>query len=165
MCAEGEGGTHRLLVAPPTNTYSEVLSMRVRASITALAALALAAATLAATGASYAASGTAPGAPGDTALWTPGNKMGFGTSTTTTSKVWYTLGTGELSEVYYPDLGTPAVRDLRFAMTDGKTFVGSDRDSATHQVSVADPKSLTYRQVDTDKGGRWRLTKTFVTDP
>jgi glucoamylase len=110
------------------------------------------------------ASGTAPGAPGDTALWTAGDKTGFGTSTTTASKVWYTLGHGELSEIYYPDLGTPAVRDLRFVVTDGKTYAGSDRDDATHVVRLADPHSLSYQQVDTDKAGRWRITKTFTTD-
>ena len=49
-----------------------------------------------------AASGTAPGAPGARALWTAGNKDGFGTSTTLGSKVWYTLNGGELTEVYYP---------------------------------------------------------------
>jgi glucoamylase len=51
-----------------------------------------------------AATGVAPGAPGDTALWTPGDKDGFGTSTTSSSTVWHTLGGGELTEVYYPNL-------------------------------------------------------------
>lgn len=72
-------------------------------------------------------SGTAPGAPGARALWTPGNKDGFGTSTTLGSKVWYTLNGGELTEVYYPDLGTPAVRDLQFVVTDGKSWVERER--------------------------------------
>jgi glucoamylase len=107
----------------------------------------------------------APGGPGDVALWTRGDKTGFGTSTTTTSNVWYTLGTGELTEIYYPDLGTPAVRDLRFVVTDGATFAGSDRDDATHSTGLVDPRSLSYRQVDTDTAGRWRLTKTYATDP
>jgi glucoamylase len=116
-------------------------------------------------GIAAATTGTAPGAPGGTALWTPGDKQGFGTSTSTASKVWYTLGRGELSEVYYPDLGTPAVRELRFAVTDGRTYISTDRDDATHAVHLLDAKSLTYQQVDTDKGGRWRLTKSFITDP
>ena len=110
------------------------------------------------------AADTAPGAPGQTANWTRGDKTGFGTSTTLTSTVWFTLGTGELSEVYYPDLGTPATRDLRFAITDGRRFLGTDT-AAVHTTQVVDPHSLTYRQIDTDPGRRWRLTKTFVTDP
>src|SRR4051795_13128420 len=71
------------------------------------------------------AAGTAPGAPGDNAIWTPANKTGFGTSPTTSSKVWYTLGDGKLTEVYYPDLGTPSVRDLQFVVSDGKTARGT----------------------------------------
>jgi glucoamylase len=39
-----------------------------------------------------AAGGVAPGAPGARALWTAGNKDGFGTATTPASRVWYTLG-------------------------------------------------------------------------
>jgi hypothetical protein len=52
------------------------------------------------------AHGTAPGAPGAPAFWTPADKDGFGTATSLTSKVWHTLEQGELTEVYYPDLGT-----------------------------------------------------------
>ena len=30
---------------------------------------------------------------------------------------------------------------------------------------LRDPRSLTYRQVNTARSGRWRITKTYVTDP
>src|SRR3954453_8682322 len=113
----------------------------------------------------FAASGLAPGAPGDRALWTPGDKHGFGTSTTVTSTVWHTLGGGELTEVYYPDLGTPAVRDLQFVITDGKSWTDRERQDTRHTVSLTDPRSLSYRQVNTDPDGRYRITKTYTTDP
>src|SRR3954467_12968561 len=93
--------------------------------------------------------GTALGAPGENAIWTPANKTGFGTSTTTTSKVWHTLEGGKLTEVFYPDLGTPSVRDLQFIVSDGKTWAERESDSATQQVQLADSRSLTYRQVNT----------------
>src|SRR3954452_7444396 len=112
-----------------------------------------------------AASGTAPGAPGDNAIWTPADKHGFGTSTTTTSKVWHTLENGKLTEVYYPDLGTTSVRDLQFIVSDGKTFAELESDATTHQTTLVDNRSLTYRQVNTAKSGRYRITKTYVTDP
>jgi glucoamylase len=115
--------------------------------------------------AALAVGGTAPGAPGDNAIWTPANKTGFGTSTTTTSKVWHTLQDGKLTEVYYPDLGTPSVRDLQFIVSDGKTFAERESDSTTQRTELADSRSLTYRQVNTEKAGRWRITKTYVTDP
>ncbi|HEX4717289.1 MAG TPA: glycoside hydrolase family 15 protein [Thermoleophilaceae bacterium] len=115
--------------------------------------------------AAVAVGGTAPGAPGGDATWTPANKVGFGTSTTTGSKVWHTLSDGKLTEVYYPDLGTPSVRDLQFIVSDGKTFAERESDATTQRVELADSRSLTYRQINTAKSGRYRITKTYVTDP
>lgn len=127
----------------------------------------------------------APGAPGEIYHWTPADKEGFATSTSVASKVWYTLRAGELTEVYYPDLGTPAVRDLQFVVTDGATFVEREHvpergygalsegnklpytvdDATEHKVRLADPRSLIYEQVNTARSGKYRITKTYVTDP
>jgi glucoamylase len=107
----------------------------------------------------------APGAPGDRAIWTQADKDGFGTSTTTASKVWYTLNNGALTEVYYPDLGTPSVRDLQFVVSDGKTFAERETEATNQQVQLVDGRALEYRQVNTDKSGAYRITKTYVTDP
>ena len=109
----------------------------------------------------------APGAPGEKAVWTPADKDAFGTSTTTASKVWYTLNNGELTEVYYPDLGTPSVRDLQFVVSDGATFAERETDAtiSSQEVGLVDGRALEYRQVNTDKGGKYKITKTYVTDP
>jgi glucoamylase len=112
-----------------------------------------------------AATGTAPGAPGAAPDFTPANKDGFGTATTLESKVWHTLSNGELTEVYYPDLGTPSVRDLQFIVSDNKTFAERETDATNHVTELADPKSLTYRQINTAKSGRYRITKTYTEDP
>src|SRR5215218_5720279 len=112
-----------------------------------------------------AASGTAPGAPGAAAHWTPADKDGYGTATATESKVWHTLRAGELTEVYYPDLGTPSVRDLQFIVSDGATFAERETDATTHVTQFADSRSLTYRQVNTAKSGAYRITKTYTEDP
>jgi glucoamylase len=109
--------------------------------------------------------GGAPGAPGEKAIWTEADKDGFGTSNTTASKVWYTLNNGELTEVYYPDIGTPSVRDLQFIISDGRTFAELETDATNHEVQLVDGRALVYRQVNTDKSGAYRLTKTYVTDP
>jgi glucoamylase len=111
-----------------------------------------------------AAHGVAPGAPGAKADWAPADKHGFGTSRTTTSKVWFTLEGGELTEVYFPRLDTPSYRDLQFVVTDGHSFVEQERESTVQQTVLVDPHSLIYRQVNTDKSHRWRLTKTYLTD-
>ncbi len=106
---------------------------------------------------------TAPGAPGAKAVWTEADKDGIGTAHGTRSKVWYTLDDGALTEVYYPDVDTPALRDLQFVVSDGRTFAERERESAQHRIALADPRSLTYRQVNTTS--RYRITKTYVTDP
>ena len=121
--------------------------------------------TLGAASHAWAASGVAPGGPGDRALWTPGNKDGFGTATTPGSSVWHTLNGGELTEVYYPNLGTPAARDLQFVVTDGKSWIDREREDTRHTITLTDPRSLSYRQVNTDPQGRYRITKTYTTDP
>jgi glucan 1,4-alpha-glucosidase len=113
-----------------------------------------------------AGTGDAPGGPGASATWTTGDKEGLGTSITTGSKVWFTLTGGTMSEVYYPSGNTPNVRQLQFAVTDGRTFTQLETDDTVlRRVTLADQRSLTYRQTSTDKQGRWRLTKTYVTDP
>ncbi|KWB49235.1 glycoside hydrolase family 15 protein [Burkholderia ubonensis] len=111
------------------------------------------------------AHGVAPGAPGAAGGWNPANKHGFGTSTTLESKVWFTLGSAGLDEIYYPRVDTPSVRDLRFVVSDGKTFAERVTDHATHETTLIDADGLTYRQVDVDDAGRYRLTTTYVTDP
>lgn len=107
----------------------------------------------------------APGAPGITSAWTTGAKQGVGTSTTTGSKIWYTISQGITGEVYYPNAETPDVQDMQYMVTDGSTFTNVERDDTMHQVSLVDGRSLTYQQVNTATNGRYRITKTYVTDP
>ena len=137
-------------------------SCRRRGVLTALVVLVVAAF---APGVAHAHSGTAPGAPRAEAWWTPADKEGFGTAASLESKLWHTLEQGELTEVYYPDLGTPSIRDLQFVVTDGRTFADRERDATTHRVELVDDHSLTYRQIDTAKSGAYRIVKTYVSDP
>ena len=109
--------------------------------------------------------GEAPGAPGASANWTTGNKQGLGTSVSTRSKAWYTLSNGALSEVYFPRGDTAQLRSLEFAVTDGATFVDRESEDTDHAVRLVEPRALMYEQVNTAKSGRYRITKTYVTDP
>ncbi|WP_176051679.1 glycoside hydrolase family 15 protein [Burkholderia sp. BCC1644] len=111
------------------------------------------------------AQSAAPGAPGVVGAWTPANKHGFGTSTTTESKVWFTIGSDGLNEVYYPRLDTPSIRDLQFVVSDGRTFAERESTGAQHRTELVNQHSLTYRQIGLSSSGRYRLTKTFTTDP
>jgi glucoamylase len=140
------------------------LGLRLLLGMAVLTALGLVGATAVSQPGGAATDSEAPGAPGDKAVWTEADKDGFGTSTTTDSKVWYTLDDGELTEVYYPDLGTPSVRDLQLVVSDGKTFAEREARATTHKVQLVDQRALVYRQVNTDKSGDYRITKTYVTD-
>ncbi|MGC7094367.1 glucan 1,4-alpha-glucosidase [Amycolatopsis lurida] len=112
-----------------------------------------------------AAPAEAPGAPGTGSAWTTGGKEGFGTSAGTASKVWFTLGQGINHEVYYPTVDVANVQDLQYVVSDGAGFTQLERDHTTKQVVLTDPRSLSYRQVNTATNGRYRITKTHTTDP
>ncbi|HYI18125.1 MAG TPA: glycoside hydrolase family 15 protein [Solirubrobacteraceae bacterium] len=134
--------------------------------------LAVAGALLCAAGTAQAAP-PAPGAPGDTATWAPADKHGFATAHATTGNAYLTLRQASMSEVYFPDLSTPAFRGLQFAVVDGGTATRETvDDDPRHIEPVADgvtatvtplPGALGFRQVT--ETTRWRLTKTWITDP
>jgi glucan 1,4-alpha-glucosidase len=138
---------------------------RGRRSRGALLAAALVAAGLGVPASAEAAPSTAPGAPGGPSSWTTGAKQGVGTSTTSASKVWYTLAEGVLTEIYYPRVDVADVQDLQLIITDGRSFSDLERDATTHRVELVDPRALIYRQVNTDKDGRYRISKTYAADP
>jgi glucoamylase len=79
----------------------------------------------------------APGAPGARHTWAPADKHGFGTAHQLTGHAYLTLRQASLSEVYYPDLSTPAFRGLQFAVTDGRTFV--DRETVDDDERHIEP--------------------------
>jgi len=115
-----------------------------------------------------------PGAPGAKHTWAPADKHGFGTAHQRAGNAYFTLRSGSLSEVYFPDLSTPAFRGLQLAVTDGRTFLDRETvdDDPAHIEPVApgvsarvEPlrRALGFRQVT--RTARWRLTKTWITDP
>ena len=69
----------------------------------------------------------APGGPGIEPRWTRGAKVAAGTAYSTSSRVWYTLDAGCVTEVYYPTIDSPQIRDLQFLVTDGVTFFHDER--------------------------------------
>src|SRR3954452_113505 len=153
---------------PVSRSFARTLTQRV-AVPSILAALALGA-----TAATAAAAPQAPGAPGTAHTWAPADKHGFGTARQLGSHVYFTLRQASLTEVYFPDLSTPSFRGLQFAVTDGKTFVDRETvdDDPRHIEPVAPgvsasvhpgAGSLSFRQVT--QTSRWRLTKTWITDP
>ena len=64
----------------------------------------------------------APGWPGALSHFDLARKDCLGTARNTTSKVWYTVANGVLSDVYYPTVDNTNVETLQYIVTDGFTF-------------------------------------------
>ena len=69
----------------------------------------------------------APDGPGIEPRWTRGAKIAVGTAYSTTSRVWYTLDRGCVTEIYCPTIDSAQVRDLQFLVTDGESFSHDER--------------------------------------
>ena len=111
-----------------------------------------------------AASGAAAGGPGSLSHFDVARKDCFGTARNTTSKVWYTVAQGVLSDVYFPTLDNTNVETLRFVVTDGSTFTDLQGRDTTYTVTAPDPRALTCEVTTTAKSGRWRLVTDYLTD-
>ena len=116
----------------------------------------------------------APGAPGAKHTWAPADKHGFGTAHQRAGNAYFTLAPHRCQRSTSPTLSTPAFRGLQFAVTDGRTFLDRETvdDDPAHIEPVAqgvsarvEPlrRALGFRQVT--RTARWRLTKTWITDP
>ncbi len=106
----------------------------------------------------------APGAPGAMPTWTAGSKEAVGTATSTQSHVWFTLEGGILTEVYYPRLDTANLRTLEFAVSDGKTTWAESKD-LKHSLERLNNDALLYRQTSSEPSGKFKIQKTYVSDP
>lgn len=106
-----------------------------------------------------------------TGIWTPGDKQGFGTAYTyehslsiPPSRVWFTLQAGALSEVYYPDLNTPQLRQMRFLVGDGRSWTADVTRDAQLSVRRPDPRALFFELTARDPQSRYTLVQEVLTD-
>lgn len=105
------------------------------------------------------------GAPGIEPRWTAGDKQAVGTAYSASSRIWFTLAAGIVSEVYYPTIDRPQIRDLQFLTTDGKTFFHDERRHLTSQIEQLSEDSLGFRVVNTDCEQQYRIVKEIIADP
>ena len=105
----------------------------------------------------------APGGPGLPPRWTRGAKEAVGTAYSTASRVWYTVAAGILTEVFYPTIDTPQMRDLQFLVTDGATFFHDERRNTSSSVDCVDDASLGFEIVNV--ADRYTIRKTVIGHP
>ena len=107
----------------------------------------------------------APDGPGIEPRWTRGAKVAVGTAYSTSSRLWYTLDYGCVTEVYYPTIDSPQIRDLQFLVTDGETFFHDERRSFVGEIDCVSDAALGFDVVQREKAGRYRIHKTVLGDP
>jgi glucoamylase len=105
------------------------------------------------------------GHPGIPPRWTRSAKDAVATAYSGSSPVWFTVARGILSEVYYPTVDRPQVRDLQYLVTDGATFFHDERRHLVSEVECLDPHALGVRITTSDPEGRYRIHKRIITDP
>ncbi|MGH9487094.1 MAG: glycoside hydrolase family 15 protein [Terriglobales bacterium] len=109
--------------------------------------------------------GEAFGAPGIPPRWTRGGKDAIGTAYSASSRVWFTLAQGTLTEMYFPTLDHPQLRDVQFLFTDGETFFHGERRDCDSHSDVLAPEALGYRITTQDRKGRYTCHKELIADP
>jgi glucoamylase len=107
---------------------------------------------------------SAPGGPGADAHWPNAAKVGFGTSNTLASKVWFTLSDGVMTEAFYPRLDVPNTQCLQLIACT-KTGCQTEADDMIHEVRVVSPHAPSFQQINRAKDGVYSITKTYTSDP
>jgi glucan 1,4-alpha-glucosidase len=118
-------------------------------------------------------SGAASAAPASPATDGPGALSHFdlarkdclGTSRTTSSKVWFTVAGGALSDVYYPTIDNTNVETLQYIVTDGSTFTDLQTRDMVSTATALDDSGMSCRVTSTARNGQYTIVTDYVTDP
>ncbi|GAB4544651.1 MAG: glucan 1,4-alpha-glucosidase [Pleurocapsa sp.] len=105
------------------------------------------------------------GAPGIEPRWTHANKEGVGTAYSTSSRIWFTIWNGVITEIYYPTVDLPQVRDLQFLISDGKSFFHEEKRHLESQTERMWHHALGYRITNVDPQQRYQIIKEIICDP
>jgi glucoamylase len=109
--------------------------------------------------------GPAFGAPGLAPRWTSSKKDAVSTAYSASSRIWFTASHGTLNEIYYPTIDRPQTRDMELMFTDEETFVHEEKRDFEYDFHYIDEDALAVRVVANDLGGRYTVTKEFISDP
>ena len=108
----------------------------------------------------------APDGPGALSHFGLARKDCLGTARNTTSKVWYTVANGVLSDTYYPTVDNTNVETLQYVVTDGSTFTDLQTRDMTYTVEAKrDSGGMACTVVATATSGKYRIETDYVTDP
>src|SRR6201986_505856 len=111
--------------------------------------------------------GAAPAntAPGSESYFDLARRDCVGTARNTSSKVWFTVADGVLSDTYWPTVDATNVHTLQYLVTDGSTFTDLQTRDMTYKV-VPDFTGMSCTVIATPKAARgYRITTTYIADP
>src|SRR6266581_3716752 len=116
----------------------------------------------------FAASPASPASDGPGALshFDLSRKDCLGTARNTTSKVWFTVANGVLSDVYYPTADNTNVETMQYIVTDGSTFTDLQTRDTTYTVKLLSNTSqaLDCEVTTTAKSGKYSIITDYLTD-
>jgi glucoamylase len=103
---------------------------------------------------------------GDPSHFDLARKDCLGTARNTTSRVWYTVANGVLSDVYYPTVDNTNLETLQYVVTDGSTFTDlQTRDTTYTAEPVRDSGGMACNVTATAKSGKYEIKTKYITDP
>jgi glucoamylase len=111
------------------------------------------------------ATGAAPGGPGAQSYLDTARKDCVGTARNDTSKVWFTVADGVLSDVFSPNLEATNVHTVQYIVTDGSTFTDLQERDMTYTVSSPDRSGMVCRVTSADARHGFELVSDYITDP
>ncbi|MGA8336776.1 MAG: hypothetical protein WB761_18695, partial [Solirubrobacteraceae bacterium] len=111
---------------------------------------------------------TTPGSPGSESYFDLARKDCVGTARNTTSKLWFTVADGVLSDTYWPTIDATNVNTLQYLVTDGRTFTNLQTRDMTYKV-LPDPAGMSCTVVATPNQANashsYRIVTTYIADP
>ncbi|MBO1756129.1 glucodextranase DOMON-like domain-containing protein [Allobranchiibius sp. CTAmp26] len=108
--------------------------------------------------------GAASDGPGAASYQAQSRKDCVGTARNRTSKVWYTVANGVLSDVFAPTVDATNVKTMQYIVSDGSSFTDLQTRDTTYTVR-SDASGMACTVTSTAKSGKYRLVTTYVTDP
>lgn len=105
------------------------------------------------------------GAPGIKSFWTDGCKDGVGTTLSNSAPVWFTLLNGRLTEIYYPTIDRPQIRECQFLITDGRSFLHEESKHLKSKIERYDDRPLGYVITNSEPNGLYSIKKEIIPTP
>ena len=75
------------------------------------------------------------------------------------------MANGVITEVYYPTIDTPQIRDIQYLVSDGETFFHDERRNMQTHLDCVETAGLGFKVTNSDLDGRYSIEKQIIGDP